>query len=105
MLNRTARALANLAEDELSVQVIEECGIISKLVKLLTETSDINCQQSTLRALRMVCTTVERKQAILELDAVKTIADFLKSETPAMVNCCMKAIACLLYTSPSPRDA
>lgn len=93
MLNRTARALANLAEDELSVQVIEECGIISKLVKLLTETSDINCQQSTLRALRMVCTTVERKQAILELDAVKTIADFLKSETPAMVNCCMKAIA------------
>ena len=93
MLNRTARALANLAEDELSVQVIEECGIISELVKLLIKTSDTNCQQSTLRALRMVCTTVERKQAILELDAVKTIADLLKSKTPTMVNCCMKAMA------------
>ena len=96
ILNRTSRALANLAEDELSVLVIEELGIIPELVKLLTKTSDSDCQQSVLRALRMVCTTSERKQPVLDLDAVKTIIDLLKSEKPALVNCCIRTVAELM---------
>ena len=93
ILNRTCRALANLAEDELSVLVMEELGIIPELVKLLTKTSDSDCQQSVLRALRMVCTTPERKQAVLDLDAIKTIMDLLKSEKSALVNCCIRTVA------------
>ncbi|XP_068678920.1 armadillo repeat-containing protein 5-like [Montipora foliosa] len=93
ILNRTARALGNLAEDELSVLVMEEIGIISELVKLFIKTIDVDCQQSVLRALRMVCTTPERKKAVLDFDAVKTIVDLLKSERKAMVNCCIRAVA------------
>lgn len=93
ILNRTCRALANLAEDELSVLVMEELGIIPELVKLLTKTSDNDCQESVLRALRMVCTTPERKQAVLDLDAVKVIVDLLKSEKSALVSCCIRTVA------------
>lgn len=93
ILNRTSRALANLAEDELSVLVMEELGVISELVKLLMKTSDSDCQQSVLRALRMVCTTSSRKQAVLDVDAVKTIMELLKSDKPALVNCCIKTVA------------
>lgn len=93
ILNRTSRALANMAEDELSVLVMEELGLIPEFVKLLTKTPDIDCQQSVLRALRMVCTTSERKQAVLDLDAMKTIMEMLKSDTPALVNCCIRTVA------------
>ena len=93
ILNRTARALANLAEDELSILVIEELGVIPELVKLLMKTSDSDCQQSVLRALRMVCTTSLRKRAVLDLDAIKTITELLKSDKPALVNCCIKTVA------------
>ena len=93
ILNRTSRALANLAEDELSVLVMQELGVIPELVKLLKKTSDSDCQQSVLRALRMVCTTAERKQAVLDLDAIKTIIDLLKSEKTAIVNCCIRTVA------------
>ena len=89
ILNRTSRALANMAEDELSVQVMEELGVIHELVKLLTKTSDSDCQQSIIRALRMVCTNPARKQAIVDLDAVKTIMEILQSQKPSLVNCCI----------------
>lgn len=93
ILNRTSRALANMAEDELSVQVMEELGVIHELVKLLTKTSDSDCQQSIVRALRMVCTNPARKQAIVDLDAVKTIMEILQSQKPSLVNCCIKTVA------------
>ena len=93
ILNRTSRALANLAEDELNVLVMEELAVIPELVKLLMKTSDSDCQQSVLRALRMLCTTSSRKQAVLDLDAVKTVMELLKSDKPALVNCCIKTVA------------
>ena len=93
ILNRASRALANLAEDELSVQVMEELGVIRELVMLLTKTSDSDCKQSVVRALRMVCTNPARKQAILDVDAVKTIMEMLQAEKPSLVNCCIKTVA------------
>ena len=93
LLNRASRALANLAEDELSVLVMDEFGIIPELVKLLQRTSDSDCQQSVLRALRMVCSTPKRKQAVFDFDAIKTIIDLLKNEKPALVNCCVRTVA------------
>lgn len=93
ILNRTSRALANLAEDELNALVMEELGVIPELVKLLMKTSDSDCQQSVLRALRILCTTSARKQVVLDLDAMKTIMEMLKSEKPALVNCCVKTVA------------
>lgn len=93
LLNRASRALANLAEDELSILVMEELGIIPELVKLLQKTSDNDCQQSVLRALRVVCSTPKRKQAVLDFDTIKTIMDLLKSEKPALVNCCIRTVA------------
>lgn len=93
ILNRTSRALANLAEDEISVLVMEELGIIPALLKLLIKTSDSDCQVSVLRAVRMVCTTVKRKQAVLDLDAMKTIMDLVKSGKPSVVNCCIRTVA------------
>lgn len=93
ILNRTSRALANLAEDELNALVMEELGVIPELVKLLMKTSDSDCQQSVLRALRMLCTTLTQKQVVLDLDAMKTIIEVLKSDKPALVNCCIKTVA------------
>ncbi|XP_022787570.1 armadillo repeat-containing protein 5-like [Stylophora pistillata] len=93
ILNRTSRAVANLAADELSVQVMEELGVIHELVKCFTKTSDSDCQQSVLRALRMVCTNSERKKAIVDLDAIKTIMEVLQSDKPSLVNCCIKTVA------------
>lgn len=93
ILNRTSRALANLAEDELNVLVMEELGVIPELVKLSLKTSDSDCQQSVLRALRMLCTTSAQKQVVLDLDAVKTIMEMLNSDKPALVNCCIKTVA------------
>ena len=48
ILNRTSRALANLAEDELNLLVMEELGVIPELVKLLVKTSDSDCQESVM---------------------------------------------------------
>lgn len=93
ILNRTSRALANLAEDELNVLVMEELGVIPELVKLSMKTYDSDCQQSILRALRMLCTTSAQKQVVLDLDAVKTIMEMLNSDKPALVNCCIKTVA------------
>ena len=93
ILNRTSRALANLAEDELNALVIGELGVIPELVKLLMKTSDSDCQQSVLRALRMLCTTLAQKRVVLDLDAMKTIIEMLKSDKPALVNCCIKTVA------------
>lgn len=93
ILNRTSRALANLAEDELSVLVMEELGVIPALLKLLIKTSDSDCQVSVLRAVRMVCTTAKRKQAVLDLGAMKTVVDLLKSDKPSVVNCCIRTLA------------
>ena len=93
ILNRTSRALANLAEDELNALVMQELGVIPELAKLLLKTSDSDCQQSVLRALRMLCTTSAQKQVILDLDAMKTIMEILKSDKPALVNCCIKTVA------------
>ena len=93
ILNRTSRALANLAEDELNALVMEELGVIPELVKLSMKTSDSDCLQSVLRALRMLCTTSVQKQVVLDLDAMKTIIEMLKSDKPALVNCCIKTVA------------
>lgn len=93
ILNRTSRALANLAEDELNVFVMEELGVIPELVKLLMKTSDSDCQESVLRALRMLCTTSAQKQVVLDLDAMEPILEMLKSDKPALVNCCIRTVA------------
>ena len=93
ILNRTSRALANLAEDELNVLVMKELGVIPELVKLLMKTSDSDCQESVLRALRMLCTSSAQKQVLLDLDAMKTIMEMLKSDKSALVNCCIRTVA------------
>ena len=89
-MNRTARALANLAENDLNTVVMEELGVIPELVKLLITTSDTNCHQSVLRALRGICTTPKRKSTVVDLDGFKTIVELLKTDKS---NCCVRTVA------------
>ena len=93
ILNRAARALANLAEDEMNAAQIERLEGIDELVMLLNKTSDCDCQQSVLRALRILCNTNTRKQILLNHNGVKTITSLLKSEKPAVVSCCVRTLA------------
>lgn len=90
--NRATRALANLAEDAVNAKEIEKLDGIDEIVKLLNETRDKDCQQSLLRAVRILCNTGIRKQIILNYDAMKTITSLLSSDRPALVTCCIRTL-------------
>ena len=93
IINRTARALANLAEDEVNSLVMDRLGIVTELAKALLEVSDSDCQQTLVRALRIICTTSSRKQTVLDLDCFKVIVELLKSEKTAVANSCIRTVA------------
>ena len=41
----------------------------------------------------MLCTSLAQKQVLLDLDAMKAIIEMLKSDKPALVNCCIRTVA------------
>lgn len=92
ILNRTARALANLGEDNDNAMIIEELGAIEELAKLLIETTDPDCQQSVLRGVKVLCTTPSRKKIVVEQGCLKTVIELLKSDNSVLQSGSIKTL-------------
>ena len=91
--NRAARALANLAEDDQSIGIMDKLSTVSELASALKGTTDCDCQETLLRALRKLCTTPSKKQILLDLNSFKVIVELLKSEKTSVASNCVRALA------------
>ncbi|KAK9397634.1 armadillo repeat-containing protein 5 [Crotalus adamanteus] len=79
ILNRTARALGNLAVDLENCQAIHEAGAVSQLIQVLTTSQDSECLQSVIRAIRYLADTPAHRLSLAQQGAVRPIAERLVS--------------------------
>ncbi|XP_033118900.1 armadillo repeat-containing protein 5-like [Anneissia japonica] len=95
VLNRAARALANLALSHENIATIHKCNSGPLLIKLLRESIDPGTQESLTRAIRLIANTPRHQALIVKAEGLRPIVKHLQSDLVSVISQCVRAVAAI----------
>lgn len=93
--NRACRALANIALDSESAPSMRTNCAVSHVTKFLANTEDPLCQQTALRALRILCEQKEHRETITECESAKVVSKLLSTKDDSVLQVLLRTMIAL----------
>lgn len=95
--NRACRALGNIAKFEIGFKAVHLMKPVSNIINFLSETTDVNCQQTAVRTLMILGKSSKTRELITQENGLIYIAKLLHSSNVQVLICSIKALANLTY--------
>lgn len=91
--NRACRAIGNVAKFDIGFKAVHLMKPVPIIINFLTETNDVNCQQTAVRTLNILANSSKTRELIAQENGIICIAKLLcSSNVPLLINS-TKAIA------------
>lgn len=91
--NRACRALGNIAKFDIGFKAVHLMKPVSNIINFLSETKDVNCQQTAVRTLMILGKSSKTRELIAQENGLIYIAKLLHSSDAQVLICSIKALA------------
>lgn len=93
ILNKACRAIGNMAKFEIGFKAVHLMKPVSNIINFLSETNDVNCQQTAVRTLMYLGKCSKTRELIARENGIVYIAKLLHSSNVQVLSCSVKALA------------